>query len=769
MIDLLGRAAGFTRDDSPEQMFAKLEALLARGTEDVAAAAPSVAALLSLPTQGRYPPLAFSPQRLKGRVFDTLLGQLAGLAAEKPVLALFEDVQWADPTTLELTELVIERAQSLPVLIVITFRPEFALPWHGWAHATTLTLNRLSRTRSAAIVAGLTGGKTLPARILEQILAKTEGVPLFLEELTKAVLESGLLREVGDRYELAGELPPLAIPATLQDSLLARLDRRAPVKEVAQIGAAIGREFSHELLAAVAPLSGDGLQDALAQLAKAELVFRRDAPPRASYVFKHALVRDVAYQSLLRSKRQRLHARIARVLEERFPETDEAQPEVLAHHCTEAGLVDKAVKYWHRAGQRALARSATAEAVAQLTRGLDLLKALPDGMERRRQELDPQLTLGSVLIAAKGQAASETSHAYARARQLCAEAGATAELIPALYGQYVVHFQRGELAAAYEVARELLHLAQERGDAAAQVTGQRIIGSASFQLGRLLESRTHLEEGLVLYDPVRDRSSALTYAIDSRVVCSHWLSHALLALGYPKQALARNGEMLTYARELAYPNTLAQALLSACSLYVLLRRRRDALAQAEALIALAREQDFPLWLAGGTIIRGWALADGGRTEDDIAAIHQGLADYWATGAELWSPYFLTLLADAYGRTGQPAAGLGLLTDALDRVERTGGRWLETDLHRLRGELLLVLPDRDPAEAEACFRRAIAVAREQSAKTWELRAAISLGRLWRDQGKQAETHDLLASLYGWFGEGFDTPDLRGARELLEALR
>jgi predicted ATPase len=467
-------------------------------------------------------------------------------------------------------------------------------------------------------------------------------------------------------------------------------------------------------------------------------------------------VRDAAYESLLKSRRKQLHAGIARALEERFPVIAEAEPGVLARHCSEAGLVDKAVEYWLKAGQQAVARSAMAEAMAQFRRGLDLLGTVPDTPERRNLELELQVALGSVLMFTKGFAAAETTSAYARARELCLQVGATPKIFPVLFGQWLVRQGRGELAAAHELAVELLRLAEERGDVAAQVTGCRAVGSTLAQLGRFVESRAYLERGLALYNP-------------QRVVSLHWLSHALLALGYPEQALARMDEAFAYARELTHPDTMAVALRAGCTLYERLRQSRDAQAMAEALIALATEQGFPLWPAMGTVTRGWALADAGRTEEGIGEIRRGLDDYRATGAELWSPYFLVLLAEAHGWAGQAAAGISVLAEAFDRVERGGARWIEPDLHRLKGELLLALPEPDPVEAEARFRRAITVAREQSAKMMDLRSATNLARLWRDQGRRDEARELLAPVYGWFTEGFDTLDLRDAKALLDALR
>jgi class 3 adenylate cyclase/predicted ATPase len=769
VIDQLERAAGFQRDDPAGARLAKLEALLAEGTRDVAAVAPLVADLLSVPTGDRYPPLDLTPQRRKEKLFAALLAQLAGLAAKRPVLNVFEDVHWLDPTTEELLGLVVDRVRGLPVLLVITARPEFTPRWGHHAHVTLLTLNRLSRRQGAAMVARVSGGKPLPPAVLEQIVARTDGVPLFVEELTKAVLESGLLRETDEAYALDGPLPPLAIPSTLHDSLMARLDRLAPVKETAQVGACIGREFSYALLTGVSALPEPALLAALDGLVEAELVFARGTPPEASYAFKHVLVQEVAYQSLLKSKRQQLHAEIAQVLEERFPDLVETEPEILAYHCTAAGLTERAVGYWQRAGQRALARSAMAEAIAHLTKGLEMLERLPAGPERHGRELALQLALGSALISTKGLAAVETDRAYARAHELCLQTGATPQLLQALFGRFVVHFQRAELSSAHDVARELLSLAERRGDVAAQVAGCRAVGAASLQLGELVESRAHLERGLALYDPVRDRASGAAYGIDSRVVCLNWLSLALLSLGHPDQARARAEEAVAWARELAHPSSVAHALCGACFTYQRLGRRTEARAGAEPLIRFGREQGFPLWGSAGMVIHGWALADAGQTEEGVEEIRQGLAEYSATGAELWLPEFLALHAEAASRAGQATAGLGLVADALDRVARGGRRWIEPELYRLKGELLLALPEANTTEAEACFRHAIAIAREHSAKMLELRAATSLARLWRDNGRTRDARELLAPVYDWFSEGFDTPDLQGAKALLVGLQ
>ena len=751
----LASAAGLETADTEVAKVDKLLALLRKGANEADDALPLMAALLGVDVGKRYPAPDLTPLQRRTRTLAVLLGQLLGLAHQGPLLMVIEDTHWADPTTLELVGQALDRIGSASALILLTSRPDNQPSLGGHPRVNRLILNRLGRGPIEAIVARLASDRGLPAGVVDEIAARTDGVPLYVEELTKAVLEAGT----------AGA----AVPESLHASLMARLDRVPEAKAVAQIAACIGREFAYPLLRAVSPLPEAELRTALSRLAAAELVFGLGEPPGASYAFKHALVRDAAHESLLKSERQRLHACIVRSLEEHFPETADVEPELLARHCTEAGLGEQAVEYWQRAGQRALARSAMAEAAAQLATGLTVLASLPGGIRRQRRELGLQLALGQASLAAKGFAAPETGRAYARASELCRELGEVPEFFPALYGRFIVHFQRAELAAAHQAAEELLRSAGERNDAAAQVTGHRIVGSALYHLGRLADSRDHLEKGLALYQPERDRSSASVYALDTSVVCSFWLVHVLLAQGYPDQAQVRMKHALAYARELAHPYTLAYALSVACILHGRHRPGAEAQAEAESLIALATEQGFPLPAAVGTVVAGWASVGEEPAEEAIARIRRGLAGYTGTGAELWVPDILSLLAQANGRVGRPADALELLAEALDRVDRTGGRWLEAELHRLRGELLLALPDPDPVAAEADFSHAITVARQQGARMWELRAAMGLARLWRDQSRLVEAHDLVAPICAWFTEGFDTPDLRDARALLGELR
>ena len=768
VVEQLERAAGFARGDPPELKLGKLEALLGQAVADPKAAMPVLAELLALPVDGRYPAPSLTPEQTKARIFQVLLAQLEGVAARGPVLMILEDAHWLDPTTLELFELVVGRVEHLHVLLVVTCRPGFDPPWSGHAHVTPLNLTRLGRDQAAEVVGRVTGGRMLPPEVLRQILDKTDGVPLFVEELTKAVLEAGLLHVAGDRYELAGPLPPLAIPSTLQDSLMARLDRLAPAREVAQLGAVIGREFSHELLAAAAGMPADRLEAALERLIVAELVVRRGAGPETAYAFKHALVQDAAYASLLKSRRQEFHARLARILEERFPERVEAQPELMARHCTEAALAEKAVEHWRRAGQLASGRSALAEAVGHFGKALELLATLPDTPARAAQELDLLTAQGGALAAARGYSAAETGRVYARARELCRLLGDAGRLHPLLFGEWVFRMVRADHAAAQETGEELLRSGEgdRDGGGTARLLGHRAVGISLLWRGNPSAAREHLERVLVLYDPERHRSLASLYVYDPRLPSLAGLCFALFQLGYPEQALARCHEAISEAERLAHPAGLAHILHHACLFEHARRDPAGVRQRAVALVALCAEQGFPYWGAIGAIFQGWVVAEQGRPAEGGARIEEGIAAYRATGAAVYLPYWLALLADARRASGQAEEAVALLREALDRSEASGERWSEAELLRLKGEGLLRLGERD--RAEACLRRAISVARGQGAKLWELRAAGSLSRLWRDQGRRAEAHDLLAPVYGRFTEGFATPDLIEAKELLDAL-
>jgi predicted ATPase len=764
-IDQLGRAAGFARDDLPAAKLEKLEALLALAAppdEDVGL----LADLLSVPARDHHPLPNLSPQRKKESTLEALIRQLEGLARREPVVVLFEDAHWIDPTSRELLDITFERVRSLPVLLIMTFRPEFQPPWIGQPQVTMLALNRLDRHDRTSLVKHIAGGEALPDEVVAEIVSRADGVPLFVEESTKSVLESGVLREEVDRYVLDGALPSFTIPTSLHDSLMSRLDRLGSVRLVAQIGAAIGREFSYALLCAVSRLPEDQLQVPLARLVTAELVFQRGMPPNAVYSFRHGLIQDAAHGSLLRSTRQQLHAQIAEALETHSPELMDTQPELLARHYEEAGLVEKAVAYWGKAGQRSVTRSAMAEAVAQLHKGLDQLALLPNTHERQGRELEFWSALGAVLQAVKGQAALETGHAYARARELWEQLGSPSEFLHIPYGQFLHHVFRGELDLAQRLGQDLLRLSRQRNDSTGLFLGHSSSGRTLMFAGGFASSRSHYEEAFALYDPILCRSLARHAGPDPRVAALGYLGIDLFCLGYPHQALVQSGAAIAEARRLADPSSLAASLAISAGLLLLGGDNATLDKRAGQLIAVATEQGFPRWHAQGTICRGWVKVNNGDVAEGMSLLRSGSKAYRATGSLLWMPHYFALLARACEIAGQIEEGLTLLDDALGVVERTGERLLEAELNRHKGQLLLRQGHSEAAEV--LYRKALGIAAEQGAKLWELRAAMSLARLRRDQGRGAEARDLLAPVYDWFTEGFDTPDLKEAKALLSEL-
>ena len=749
-IDQLWHAAELARDDPPAAKLEKLEILLASAAlrdEDVAL----LADLLSLPVSERHPMLNLSAQRKKERTLQALLRQLEGLAC-RPVVMVFEDAHWIDPTSRELLDLAVERVRSLAVLLIVTFRPEFQPPWTGQPQVTTLALNRLDRRDRTALVTQIAGAKALPDEVVGQIADRTDGVPLFIEELTKSVLESGVT--------------PLGIPTSLHDSLMARLDRLGPIRRVAQIGAAIGREFPHGLLRVVSRLPEDELQASLAHLVAAELVFERGTPPDAVYSFKHALVQDVAHSSLLRSTRQQLHAQIAEALEANSPEMMDTQPELFAQHYAEAGLVEKSVAYWRKAGQNSAARSAMAEAAAQFQRGVDQLALLPDNSQRQRQELEFCIALGAVLRAVKGHAAAETGQSYDRARELWQQLGSPSEFLQVPYGLARYHAHRGAIDLALHLDEDLLRLSRQRNDYAGLALGHSSSGLDLMFAGRFALSRSHLEESLALYDPISARSLVRQVGLDTHATSQTRLAIVLFCLGFPDQALAGSDSAIAEARRLAHLPTLADTLVGGTRLLSLIGDDAALDERAEELGAVATEQSYPYWIAAGRIFLGWLRVKSGDAIDGVALLRDGIGAYRASGQLAWMPHYIALLAKACEITGQIEEAATLLDKASQIIERTGERWFEAELCRHKGELLLLQGHADAAEEH--YRKALSIAQEQEAKVWELRATTSLARLHRDQGRRTEAYDLLAPIYGWFTEGFDTSDLNEAKALLEAI-
>ena len=681
-----------------------------------------------------------------------MIRQLEGLARRQPVLVLFEDAHWIDPTSRELLDLAVERVGSLPMLLIVTFRTEFQPPWAGQPQVSMLTLNRLDRRDRTALVAQIAGGEALPDEVVVQIIDRTDGVPLFVEELTKSVLESGV--------------SPLGIPTTLHDSLMARLDRMGAVRQVAQIGAAIGREFSYGLLRAVSRFSEDSLQTALARLVAAELIFQRGIPPDAVYSFKHALVQDAAHGSLLRNVRRQLHAHIAEALETQSPELMDNQPEVFAQHYTEAGLVEKSVTYWGKAGRRSAARSTMSEAVAQFQKGLDQLALLPNTSDRWRQELEFWSALGAVLQALKGSAAAEAGHAYARARELWEKLGSPSEFLRIPYGQSVFHMNRGELDLSLRLDEDLLRLSRRREDSGGLVLGHLSSGRTLFFAGRFAQSRSHLEEVPALYDPISHGPLVRQSSLHPQVVSQAVLGNVLFCLGYPDRALVQSGAAVAEAQRLVHPPSLAVSLAIGARVLSLLGDNAVLAEWVDQLTAVTTAQGFAHWGAQGTIYHGWVKLRHGDVVEGLCLLRSGSTAYRSTGAQGNMPYHLALLVEACEIAGQNEEGVPLLDEATRIVEETGERWLAAELNRRKGQLLLRQGQTEVAEQ--LYRSALGIAAEQEAKLWELRAAVSLARLRRDQGQRVEAHDLLAPVYGWFTEGFGTPDLKEAKALLDEL-
>jgi predicted ATPase len=660
-----------------------------------------IAEMLSLSAGERFPPLDLSPQRKKERTLAALVRQLQALARRRPVLMIFEDLHWIDPTSRELVDLTVEKITALPVLLVATYRPEFQPPWVGQSQVTVIALNRLGRNEGATLVHRLAGNLgALPPDVVDEIVERTDGVPLFVEELTKAVVEAGADRGYGS----ISAVPPssLAVPATLHASLLGRLDRLgAAARTVAQVGAAIGRDFSHELLAAAAPLAEPELQEALRRLVEAGLLFQRGVPPAAEYLFKHALVQDTAYSTLLRGPRQALHRRIAEGLEQRFPDLVATRPEILAHHYGEAAIADKAIAYWHRAGKSSVARSAVTEAIAQLRRALSLLAGLPETRERNQLELDIHVSFTAALMAGKGYANPEVVAALERANRLAAETAAVGTPVhfSVLWGLWISNFTGGAIATALEHATNFLSVAESQLSSGPLLVGHRALAQSLINSGDYRAALSHAETAASLYRPDEHRDSVLHYGQDIGVSAFVMLSWALWHHGCPDRSARAADRALALSRQLGHAPTLSQALCFAGMAAVFSRDVATACAYGDDCVVLANEHGFALWAVVGRILQGWAIAQRGEATTAIARIRDGLAAYEATGSRLFTPFFLALLAEALAFAGKTEDALAALDDALAQAAVSGARGWDAEIHRFRGELTGRLPYPDPAKAE----------------------------------------------------------------------
>jgi class 3 adenylate cyclase/tetratricopeptide (TPR) repeat protein len=765
-IAQLERAAGFKAEDTFEQRLDKLETLLAMGASQVQAVAPLFATLLSIPFGERYPPLVLTPTQQRRRTLAALLDQFEGLARRQPILLSFEDSQWADATSLELLDLTVERVRELPVLALFTFRPEFEPPWTSLPNVGTLTVGRLDANDVENMVARVTGGRALPTEVMKQIVAKTDGNPLFVEELTKAVLEKGILVENGEGYRLEGPLPPLAIPETLQDSLMARLDRLAPVREIAQIGAAIGREFSYSLVHTLVGRDETALKHALAQLEQAELVFRRGEPPQAVYSFKHALVRDAAYESLLKSRRQQLHAKIARTLEERFADIVTSQPEIAAHHFTEAGLVEPAVDYWLKAGQHAARRSANAEALNHFARGLELLPKINDEMVRNKSELLLQTSLGHSLRSIKGWSIDSVKRAYTRALQLCKESGFDEHTLPAVFGLWTWNFLRAALGEAQTLAEQLVNAAESADDSVFKVLAHEALGFTLFARGKFAAAHAALERSIGVCEDSKATAYVDLSAQDPRVHVRLYDGMTLWFLGYPDQALRICAEARRYADTSQHPFTEAMAQTISLRVHQFRGEAAVVAGQAGTAIALCEERGFVHYLAMALILRGWARAQQGEFEKGVAEIQEGLEKERATDALLLESYALGLLADVCIKNERYGQALVFLNQAQLRLDdENSERFYAAEIYRLLGETYL-RSRRELDQAARCFCKGLKVAREQKAKSLELRLCVSVYDLCELRHHADTYRPQLSEIYASFSEGFDTTDLVRARARLK---
>ncbi len=773
LIAQLERSAGLAHDDEPQAKLDKLQAMLAQTSTSIQDAA-LFTELLSLPNDGRFPPLDLAPQERRQRTLQALKAYVSRLAGQQTLLMIFEDVHWIDPTSLEVLGRAVNLVKTLPALLIVTFRPEFNAPWVGQAHVTSLALNRLGQRDVSAMIAHLVGGKDPAADVLAEIVERTDGIPLFVEEMTKAVLEAeseGAAR----RVFAAVTSPDLPVPASLHASLIARLDRLGPAKEVAQIGAAIGRTFSHDLLASVVGKTATELETALDRLIDADLLLPQGSPPHASYQFKHSLVQDAAYGMLLREPRRALHARIADSIEKQFPEIAERQPELLARHYTEAGLIAEAAVLWGKAGERSLARSALVEAAVQLTRALEQMATLPGTAALRREQIKLQVALAHALMHTKGYAAPETKAAIEQARLCLEAASAVGEppddpllLFSVLFGFWVANFVAFDGDRVRELAGGFMQLAEKQGATAPLMIGYGLVGTSLFFTGSIAEGRDHLDRAMALYNPAEHRPLAMRFGQGTAVPRLCYRSWALWILGYPEAARLDVEHALREAREIGQAGTVMFALRHVIPLHIWRGDYATANALIDELGNLAHATNAELWKATERAERVFLSAQTGETSNIVNMMTSALEAVHATGTTLMRSRSQTLLAHAYARVGEFQNAWHCINEAMKSVETTKEKWFEAEIHRVVGEIALLAPEPDAAKAEAHFERALSIAREQKARSWELRAAMGLARLWRDQGKRRQAHDFLAPVYGRFTEGFDTLDLKQARILLEEL-
>jgi len=769
-IDYFERALKFERDEPPDVKLEKLEALLVAEHGLPLADVAFIASILSIPCESRYGPLALTPQKHKDETLRTLVDFAEALARKRPTVLLFEDAHWADATTLEVLDQLVERVKRMPLLMVLTHRPEFKNRWATHEHVELINLRKLTNAQSYAMVSQLAGDKPLPKDLVEQILQTTEGVPLFVEELTKSILESGQLKDAGSHYEYHRASRSPDIPLTLRDSLMARLDRYMPLKEIAQIGAAIGREFSYELIAAVVPRSKTELADMLSRLTASGLAFRKGTPPDATYTFKHALVQAAAYDSLLKRRRQQLHNEIARAIEERMPKLQATEPEVLAEHYTRAELFEQGAAYWLRAGQNALGRMAVTEAIAHLQAGLDAIGSLPPSAVRDKLELECRVLLSTAWEAYGGWPEPQLAAVLKPALPLARASRQPKLLARTLWGLWVQLMSVGPVAESLVWAQELLRAGEESDDEELLLVGHMSVMVTNLWLGNPSVVERHAHAILERY--VRERHGEIVKSMnhDPKTLAGIYLSQVLWILGYPDKAVALVEERDAHARSIGHPFDLCFALTLGAWVFHYRREPEKQYARNDAMQKLARDAGLPFIseVLAPFLGTGISLAQQGRLSEGIEHMRKGIQLWEGSGAKTVSPYIRARLGEALALSGDVVGGLSQVDAMLEQIARVG--WEErshlAEILRLKGWMLTLKGDIEGAER--CYLASLDWARRQKAKSWELRTATSLARLWKAQGRGREAHDLLAPIYGWFTEGFNTRDLIEAKALLAEL-
>jgi predicted ATPase/class 3 adenylate cyclase len=756
-----GRQRFGTTETTAEQQLADLESTLASIKIDPAENVPLLAPLLDISFPKQHLP-ALAPKELRRRQLAAMTNWVIAGARSQPVVLALEDVHWADPTTVEFIRGIAERGAQVPLLLLVTARPEFRPPWGMRSYHTTISLAPLDRLQVREMVAELSARHAMSNQMVDGVAERSGGVPLFIEEVTRLLLERG---EQGGTQ---------TIPPTLQQSLMARLDRLGTAREVAQIGSVIGRDFSFGLVRAVAGMDDIVLQQALERLAEADILLVQGLPPESVYRFKHALILDAAYENLLKSRRHVLHRRIAEILRDQFASVT-AEPELLAHHFTQAGLTEAAIEWWGKAGQQSLERSALVEAAEQFKRALDQIETLPATPALRSEEINLQVALITPLIHIKGYAAPETKAAVERARTLIAQAEGLGEglhepltLFSALYGLWVANLAAFNGSAVRALATDFLVLAQKKNATAPLMIGHRILAVTLLCTGNIVEARKHYDQALALYSPAEHRHLATRFGQDAAVAALAYRSLAFWMLGYPTAALADANQAITDAREIGQAATLMYAFVVVGLTLAFCGDLPTAKALLDEVLPLAEEKGTPWWKAFAMMELGWLLTLAGKASDAALLTVSGISLFRSIGSTYWLPTFLSSLARAHADLSKFDDAWSCLSEAMTAIERTGETWFEAEVNRIAGEIALISPEPDAAKAQACFERALDVARKQQAKSWELRAATSLARLWRDQGKVQQARELLAPIYGWFTEGFDTRDLKEAKALLEEL-